>query len=116
MLNFIKSLALFSLTANGLLKQDEQPLPRNTRTIRVEGQSQAEHTTDSHGRFKHPFLHQSSDVQSIYYADEGRYSTKLHRKPGHSRHSHQKKNQSDRALSKSGHNQSTVLSYLEFFL
>ena len=51
MQNFIKSVALFILSANGKIQMDEHPLPRNTRTVRVEGQSQAEHTTDRHGRF-----------------------------------------------------------------
>ena len=84
--SFISSLALFSLVANAAIQPDEHPLPRNTKTVTVEGQSQAEHTTDSRGRFKHPFLHQGHDVQSIYYPDSGTYSTRLHRKPGHSRH------------------------------
>lgn len=60
--------------------------------MKVDGKTQAEHTTDSYGRFKHPFLHESNDVQSISYPESGTYSTKLHRKPGHSRHSDKKTN------------------------
>jgi len=53
----------------------------------IEGKSQADHTTDDYGRFKHPFKHESDNVQSISYLESGTFSTKLHRKPGHSRHS-----------------------------
>ena len=35
--SFISSLALFSLVANAAIQPDEHPLPRNTKTVKVEG-------------------------------------------------------------------------------
>ena len=35
--NFITSLTLFSLAANAAIQPDAHPLPRNTKTVKVEG-------------------------------------------------------------------------------
>ena len=37
-------------------------------------------TRDEHGKFKHPFLSQASDVSSIYYPDSKSLSIKLNAK------------------------------------
>lgn len=48
----------------------------------IQGMSQEEHTRDSYGRFRHPFVDAPKHLQSIYYEDSRTFSTKLHRRPG----------------------------------
>ena len=62
-LNMLSQLAIFATVANAAIRPDSGSIPRNTKSKTIEGKSQAEHTTDHHGRFKHPFQGESSDVQ-----------------------------------------------------
>ena len=87
MLNWVTHSVFLSTIANAAIRSDRSEIPRNTKSLTVDGMSQAEHTLDSLGRFKHPFADQTADVQSIYYPESGTISTKLHRKPAPSRHS-----------------------------
>ena len=86
MLSWVTQSVFFATVANAAIKSDSQEIPRNTKSVTLDGASQAEHTLDSQGRFKHPFANQTADVQSIYYPESGTFSTKLHRKPAPSRH------------------------------
>ena len=87
MLSWATQSVFFATIANAAIRSDRTEIPRNTRSVTLDGASHAEHTLDSRGRFKHPFANQTADVQSIYYPESGTFSTKLHRKPAPSRHS-----------------------------
>ena len=53
--------------------------PKITSSIIVEGLTRAAHTIDEKGVFKHPFLNSAPEIQTIYYSENGSFSTKLHR-------------------------------------
>ena len=80
----VKALAFSSIasTTNAYLK--ESKLPKHTSSMTYEG-SHHEHTTDSFGKFAHPFTQVGPEVQSIYYSDSKSFSTKLHRAQGSNR-------------------------------
>ena len=71
---------LLASLADARIKPDSKPIPRNTRSMTVEGVSHEEHTSDRWGRFMHPFKNADEAVQSISYPESKTYSTKLHRK------------------------------------
>lgn len=98
--SFVTSVIIFSGAANALLKPDTTKIPKRPKSISVEGMSHAEHTIDHRGNFKHPFENQPGQVTSISYPESKSFSTRLHRKPAHSRFS---KDQNSRALTKSSH-------------
>ena len=78
MQQFALLLRLASLAALAVARGYDE-LSMMTSSLRIEGLTHSEHTSDENGDFKHPFLDAAPEVQTIHYPESGSFSTKLHR-------------------------------------